>query len=142
MAQTRTMTIDEGTVRTIVAYLKAYHAKAAPSGQNAGSNDTDDMHDDLEMNRGATDIADLQGTYAALGKDERYDLAALCLMGMDEAQDLADGHEMAAQSGQPGMTEFLEMPLSPSFIADGLEKAGFAASGGVARELGDDSHAA
>ena len=143
MAERQSMTIDEGTVRMIVAYLKAYHAKEAPSGQNEGSNDTDDLHDDLEMNRGATDIADLQGTYAALDKDQRYDLAALCLMGMDEAQDLADGHRMAAEAGQPGMTEFLEMPLSPSYIAEGLEKAGYPAGGTEpSREPGDDSHAA
>lgn len=147
MSETRSpeqqsMTIDEGTVRTIVAYLKAYHAKEAPSGQNDGSNDTDDMHDDLEMNRGATDIADLQGTYAALNKDQRYDLAALCLLGMDEAQTLDDGRRMAGDAGQPGMTEFLEMPLSPSYIAEGMEKAGYPGGADTDRVPGDDTHAA
>ena len=143
MAERQSMTIDEGTVRMIVAYLKAYHAKEAPSGQNDGSNDTDDMHDDLEMSRGTTDIADLQGTYASLDKDQRYDLAALCLLGMDEVSSLDEGRTMAAGSGQPGMTEFLEMPLSPSFIGDGLEKAGYPSGGyDPTRQPGDDSHAA
>lgn len=141
--QQQSMTIDEGTVRMIVAYLKAYHAKEASSGQNDGSNDTDDMHDDLEMNRGETDVADLEGTYASLDKDQRYDLAALCLLGMEEVSTLAEGREMAAGAGQPGMTEFLEMPLSPSYIAEGLALAGYpSGEDGPTREPSDDGHAA
>ena len=144
MADTQeTMTIDEGTVRTIIAYLRAYHAKEASSGQNDGSNDTDDMHDDLEMNRGVADIADLQGTYANLNKDQRYDLAALCLLGMEEAASLADGRKMAGDAGQPGMTEFLQMPLSPNYIAEGLDRAGYPSGGyDPTRVPSDDEHAA
>ena len=135
------LSIDEGTVRMIVAYLKAYHAKEAPSGQNDGSNDTDDMHDDLEMNRGATDIADLQGTYANLDRDGRYDLAALCLLGMEEVSNLDEGRKMAGEEGQPGMAEFLEMPLSPSYIAEGLSRAGYAMGGDERVRSEDDEHA-
>ena len=143
MADTQSMTIDEGTVRTVIAYLRAYHAKEASSGQNDGSNDTDDMHDDLEMTRGVADVADLQGLYADMGKDERYDLAALCLLGMEEAQNLEDGRKMAGDAGQPGMTEFLQMPLSPNYIAEGLARAGDPSGGDdPSRQPGDDSHAA
>ena len=143
MADTQSMTIDEGTVRTVIAYLRAYHAKEASSGQNDGSNDTDDMHDDLEMTRGVADVADLQGLYADMGKDERYDLAALCLLGMEEAQNLEDGRKMAGDAGQPGMTEFLQMPLSPNYIAEGLSRAGYPSGGyDPSRQPGDDSHAA
>ena len=144
MADTQeALSIDEGTVRMIIAYLKAYHAKEAASGQNDGSNDTDDMHDDLEMNPGTTDLADLQGTYANLGKDERYDLAALCLLGMEEAESLADGRKMAGDAGQPGMTEFLQMPLSPSYIAEGLSRAGYPSGGSDPTRIpSGDEHAA
>ena len=141
MAEMQSMTIDEGTVRTIVAYLKAYHAKEAATGQNDGSNDTDDIHDDLEMNPGKVDIADLQGTYATLNRDQRYDLAALCLLGMDEVDTLEGGRQMAGEEGQPGMTEFLEMPLSPSYIAEGLSRAGYAMDGDERVRSADDEHA-
>ena len=121
MAAQQDLTIDESTVQSVIVLLRGYHAKTAPSGQNDGSNDTDDMHDDLEM--GATDTADLHGLYTGLGKAERYDLAALALLGMEEVADLDAGRKMAGDEGQPGMTEFLEMPLSPQYLAEGLSKA-------------------
>jgi hypothetical protein len=142
MAERQSMTVKESTVRSLVAFLRAYHAKEAPSGQNDGSNDTDDIHDDLEMNKGATDLADLQGMYSSLNADERYDVAALALLGMDEVDSLEEGRDTARANGQPGMTEFLEMPLSPQFLAEGLEKAGYPSGGhDPSRTPGDDSHA-
>ena len=140
-AAAQAMTIDEGTVRAIIVQLRAYHAKEAPSGQNDGSNDTDDIHDDLEMHRGAADTADLQGLYAELNRDERYDLAALALLGMEEAGSLEDGRKMAGDEGQPGMREFLEMPLSPQYLAEGLSVAGYSDSADIDRVQGDDEHA-
>jgi hypothetical protein len=139
----QSLTIDEGTVRTIIMHLRAYHAKEAPSGQNDGSNDTDDMHDDLEMNRGGADTNTLQSLYVELNGDERYDLAALALLGMEEANTVEEARRRAVEEGQPGMAEFLDMPLSPQFIAEGLERAGYPSGGyDPTREPGGDSHAA
>lgn len=139
----QSMTIDEGTVRTIIVQLRAYHAKEAPSGQNDGSNDTDDIHDDLELNRGGADTNDLQGIYVELDRDQRYDLAALCLLGMEEVSSLEEGRSMAGGEGQPGMTEFLEMPLSPQYLAEGLDRAGYPSGGyDPTRTQGEDEHAA
>ncbi|WP_031554317.1 DUF3775 domain-containing protein [Parvularcula oceani] len=142
MAERQSMTVKESTVRSLIAFLRAYHAKEAPSGQNDGSNDTDDLHDDLEMNKGATDVADLQGMYSSLNADERYDVGALALLGMEEVGTLEEGRAMARDNGQPGMAEFLEMPLSPQFLADGLERAGYPSGGyDPSRTQGDDEHA-
>lgn len=144
MAETQqTISIDEGTVRTIIAELRAYHAKEAPSGQNDGSNDTDDIHDDLEMAGGTADTNSLQALYAPLDRQARYDLAALALLGMEEATSLEDGRRMAGEEGQPGMEEFLQMPLSPQYLAEGLERAGYPSGGyDPSREPGGDAHAA
>lgn len=139
----QTISIDEGTVRTIIVELRAYHAKEAPSGQNDGSNDTDDMHDDLEMNPGGMDTNSLQGLYVPLGREERYDLAALALLGMEEVTTLAEGRKMAGEEGQPSMEEFLQMPLSPQYLAEGLERAGYPSGGyDPSRTRGADEHAA
>ena len=137
----QSMDVEESTVRAIIVQLRAYHAKEAPSGQNDGSNDTDDIHDELEMHRGAADVADLQGLYAELNRDERYDLAALALLGMEEVSTLSEGREMAGEEGQPGMREFLEMPLSPQYLAEGLAVAGYSDSADIDRVQGDDEHA-
>ena len=137
----QSMTVEESTVRAIIVQLRAYHAKEAPSGQNDGSNDTDDIHDDLEMHGGTADVADLQGLYAELNRDERYDLAALALLGMEEVSSLDAGREMAGEEGQPGMREFLEMPLSPQYLAEGLSVAGYSDSPDIDRVRADDEHA-
>ena len=135
------LTIEESTVRAVIVQLRAYHAKEAPSGQNDGSNDTDDIHDDLEMARGPADTATLQGLYAEMNRDERYDLAALTLLGMEEVGTLDEGREMAGDEGQPGMREFLEMPLSPQYLAEGLARAGYQDASDIDRVQGDDEHA-
>lgn len=142
MADTVSMSIDESTVRSLAALLKSYHAREAPSGQNDGSNMTDDARAGLEMRKGTSGMADLQGFYAQLDSDERYDLAALALLGMDEAESFDDARNMAAEAGQPGMSEFLEMPLSPQFLTEGLQKAGYPSGGhDPARRPSDDEHA-
>ena len=135
------MTIEQSTVRAIIVQLRAYHAKEAPSGQNDGSNDTDDIHDDLEMARGGADTATLQGLYAELNRDERYDLAALALLGMEEAGSLDEGRKMAGDEGQPGMREFFEMPLSPQYLAEGLAMSGYQDAADIDRVQADDEHA-
>ncbi|MBB4659206.1 DUF3775 domain-containing protein [Parvularcula dongshanensis] len=141
MATVQSMSIDESTVRSIIVQLRAYHAKEAGTDQNDGSNDTDDIHDDLEMHEGTVDVADLQGLYADLNRDQRYDLAALALLGMEEAGTLDEGRQMAGDEGQPGMREFLEMPLSPQYLAEGLDLAGYSATDDSDRIADDDEHA-
>jgi hypothetical protein len=124
MADAISLSLGADDVRSFAAGLKAYHAKEAMTGQNDGSNDTDMMQDNLELSDRKGEMADFRGLYGELDARGRLDLAALCILGMDEASSFSEARRMAEDRNGPDLDAFREMPLSPNYILSGLDQAG------------------
>jgi hypothetical protein len=141
MADATSLNIDPDNVRAFAAQLKAYHAKAAPSGQNDASNQTEVQrggrgldaapqtdndqnpeHADLELSDAAGEFAGIRGFYGEMTGPQRLDVAALVILGMDEAADFDEAMRIAKDRNGPDLDALREMPLSPNFLLDGLAR--------------------
>lgn len=124
MAETKSLTLGADEVRAFAAQLKAYHGKAAVTGQNDGSNETDMHQDNLELSDKRGELADIRGTYGEMGAAGRLDLAALLILGMDEATSFGEAMSIAKDRNGPDLDAMREMPLSPNMILEGLDRMG------------------
>ena len=122
MAEAISLTIGADEVRAFAAQLKAFHGKAALTGQNDGSNDTDMIQDDIELSDKRGEMAGFRGTYGEMNASKRLDLAALTLLGMDEAASFDEAMRIAKDRNGPDLDAFREMPLSPNFMLAGLDQ--------------------
>lgn len=113
----KALELDSGTIETLIVYLRKWHALEADTGQNDGSNDTDDIHDDLEMNPGHTDKTDLENLYAGLNDSQKRDISALLLIGMEEASALDDARKRIEREEVLSLDDLLEMPLAPEYLS-------------------------
>ncbi|MEE4212194.1 MAG: hypothetical protein V2I43_23355 [Parvularcula sp.] len=138
MADAISLTLGEDEARSFAAGLKAYHAKEAKTGQNDGSNDTDMMQDNLELSSKGGEMADFRGLYGELDARKRLDLAALCILGMEEANTFGEAMRIAEDRNGPDLESFRQMPLAPEYILSGLDRA--SASGGDNVERLDRTH--
>lgn len=109
-------------VEQIVVYLRKWHALEGQTGQNAGSNDTDDIHDNLEMHKGSADKSDLQGLYAGLDINEKTDISALVLIGMGEESNLQDARKRFSREDILDLDDLLEMPMAPEYMSSALAR--------------------
>lgn len=112
--------VNDDTVRQLIVYLRKWHAAEGATGQNDGSNDSDDIHDELEMHKGHVDKADLEGIYNNLDVSEKADISALVLIGMEEERTLKEARQRIAREEVLGLDDLLEMPLSPEYLATAL----------------------
>ncbi|GGY47694.1 hypothetical protein [Parvularcula lutaonensis] len=124
MAETKSLSIGSGNVRAFATLLRAFHGKTAVTDQNDGSNESDTLQDDLELSKEPGELADLRGLYAEIGPAGRLDIAALLLLGMDEAADFDEAIAMAGDRDGPDLADMLEMPHAPDLILAGLERMG------------------
>ncbi|NNU15948.1 hypothetical protein HK107_06380 [Parvularcula sp. ZS-1/3] len=124
MADATSLTIGADEVRAFAAQLKAFHGKAALTGQNDGSNETDTQQDNLELTDKAGEMAGFRGTYGEMNAAKRLDLAALTLLGMEQASTFDEAMTIAKDRNGPDLDAFREMPLSPNFLLSGLDQVG------------------
>ncbi|MCQ8185806.1 hypothetical protein [Parvularcula maris] len=134
MANKISLNVSEEDVRAFAVMLKRYHAKEMMTGQNDGSNDTDMIEDNLELSDKEGEFSDARGLYGEMNASQRLDLAALTLLGMDEADDFEGAMQIAKDRGGPDLDAFREMPLSPDLMLEGLERVSPDTGTGVAEE--------
>ena len=114
--------ISPDTIGELVVYLRRWHAVEAPTSQNDGSNDTDDIHDNLEMHSTRVDRADLEGVYNSLNDAQKSDISALILIGMEEESELGAARERIKREEVLSLDDLLEMPMSSEYLASALDQ--------------------
>ncbi|GGD12508.1 DUF3775 domain-containing protein [Aquisalinus flavus] len=117
-----TLEISPDIVEQIIVYLRKWHAVEATTSQNDGSNDTDDVHDNLEMHSTRVDRADLEGVYTSLNDSQKEDISALVLIGMEEESELDAARERIKREEGLSLDDLLEMPMSSEYLASALSR--------------------
>lgn len=117
-----TLEISPDVVGQIIVYLRKWHAVEATTAQNDGSNDTDDIHDNLEMHSTRADRADLEGVYNSLNDAQKADISALVLIGMEEESELGAARERIEREEGLSLDDLLEMPMASEYMASALDR--------------------
>jgi hypothetical protein len=134
MAEKISLNVSEDEVRSFAVMLKRYHAKEMMTGQNDASNDTDMPQDNLELSDKEGEFSDARGMYSEMNAAQRLDLAALTLLGMDEASSFEEAMRIAKDRNGPDLDAFREMPLSPNMMLDGLDRVSLDTGSSIAPE--------
>jgi len=114
--------ISPDIIGQLIVYLRKWHAVEATTSQNDGSNDTDDIHDNLEMHNTRVDRADLESVYNTLNDAQKSDVSALILIGMEEESELGAARERMKREEVLTLDDLLEMPMSAEYLASALDQ--------------------
>jgi hypothetical protein len=116
----------------LIEKAKEFDVKDAPTKRNPGSNPSDDrMIEVLEDHADDPVLEEIVGLIASLNEDEQIELVALMWLGREDydPKEWEQAREDAAAAHNNRTARYLAgTPLLADFLANGLDKLGYAVS--------------